>query len=115
MRRTGDLEVSHRIGHFAVDPDLEVKVRAEAVAGAVAVADDLALGDLLPGRDRKGLLVGVTGGETATVVDAGVVAIAAAARLRLSEDHGSRSRGADRRAARNRDVDARVVLVGTVD
>src|SRR4051794_10469736 len=65
--RTDALEVAHRIGGNAVDPDLEVDVRAEAVAGAVAVADHLALGDLLAGRHREGFLVGVAGREPAAV------------------------------------------------
>ena len=38
------LQIAEGIGRLAVDPDLEVNVRAEAVAGAVAESDDLALG-----------------------------------------------------------------------
>ena len=37
------LEVAHRIDGGAVDPDLEVEVVAEAVAGAADVADHVAL------------------------------------------------------------------------
>lgn len=42
------LQVAQRVGGLPVDPDLEVHVWAEAVPGAVAEADDLPLGDLLP-------------------------------------------------------------------
>src|SRR5260221_5801565 len=90
------LKVTHRVRHGAVYTNLEVQVRAEAVAGATGVADDVALRDGLPGRDGEGGLVGVTGGEPATVVDAGVVAVAAAARLGLGEDDGAAGGGTDR-------------------
>ena len=51
-RREGEdpqLQIPERVRRLAVDPHLEVDVRAEAVAGAVAQADDLSLGDLLAG------------------------------------------------------------------
>src|SRR4051794_21365584 len=42
-----ELEVAERVRRLAVDADLEVHMRPEAVASAVAEADDLALGHLL--------------------------------------------------------------------
>src|SRR4051794_21471939 len=42
------LEVAHWVDGRPVDPDLEVQVRPEAEAGAVADPDDLTLADLLP-------------------------------------------------------------------
>src|SRR2546423_1571891 len=95
------LKVAHGIRHRTVDSHLEMDVRAEAVAGAAAVADDLSLGDGLPRGDGEGALVRVTGGEPAAVVDAGVVAVAAAARLGLGEDHRAGRGGADRRPFRH--------------
>src|SRR6476659_7135267 len=85
-------------------------VRAEAVAGAVAVADDLALGDLLTGGHREGLLMRVAGGEPAAVIDAGEVAVAAAARLGLGEDQRSRCRRTNRSAAGHGDIYSLVEL-----
>ena len=43
----GELEVAERVRGLTVDPHLEVHMRTEAVAGAVAQSDDLALCDLL--------------------------------------------------------------------
>src|SRR5436190_16195755 len=85
-------------------------VRPEAVPGAVAVADHLALADALARGHREGLLVGVTGREPAAVVDAGVVAVAAARCLGLGERDGPRGGRPDRRAGGYGDVDAFVHL-----
>ena|SRR5436305_11882734 len=71
-----ELQIGERIRRLPIDPDLEVEVRAEAVARAVAQADDLRLTDGLAHRDQDPLLVPVTGGEAAAVVDAGVVPVA---------------------------------------
>ena len=49
----GALEVAHRVDGRAVDARLEVHVRAEAVAGAARVADDLALRDALADARRR--------------------------------------------------------------
>src|SRR3978361_346519 len=59
--------------------------------------------------------MGVAGGEPAAVVDAGVVAVAAAAGLRLGEDDGAAGRGPNRRPFRHGDVDSGVVLVAGAD
>src|SRR4051794_19063945 len=83
-------------------------MRAEAKAGAVADADHLPLADLLADRDGDRLLVGVAGGDPATVVEAGVVAVA---RLRTRDRDGAGGGGLDRRAARDADVDAGVTAL----
>src|SRR2546423_1874039 len=99
------LQVAQRIYRVPVDPDLEVQVGAEAVAGAAHVADHLSLGDLGAGRHRERGLVGVTGRETPAVVDARVVAVAA--RPPGQDDRSGRG-GVDRRAVGNADVDTGV-------
>src|ERR1700710_3191079 len=88
-----------------------MKVGAEAVSGAAGVAEDVPLRDGLACGDREGALWGVTGGDPTAMVDARVVAVAAAAGLRLGEDHGAVGGGADRGSFRDRDVDSRGVLV----
>src|SRR5262245_65039297 len=80
-------------------------VRSEAVAGAIRDADDLRLRHLLAPRDEDPLLVRVAGGETAAVVDAGVVPVAA---LGSGDRDGPGRSRAYRRAGRDRDVDALV-------
>src|ERR1700710_1414475 len=92
-----------------------MKAGAEAVSGAGGVADDLRLRAGLACGDREGALVGVTGGEPTAMVDARVVAVAAAAGLRLGEDHGAVGGGADRGSFRDRDVDSRGGLVAGAD
>src|ERR1700733_4545135 len=92
-----------------------MQVRAKAVAGATGVPDDVALRNGLPRGDRERALVRVTGGDPTAVVDAGVVAVAATAGLRLGEDHGAAGGGPDRGAFRHGDVDPRVVLVAGAD
>jgi hypothetical protein len=109
------LKITQWVGHLTVYTNLEVDVRPKAVPGAAAVADHLALIDLLSGADGEGRLVGVTGGQTPAVVDSGVVPVAAAFGLRLGEGDGAREGGADRRAFRHGDVDPRVVLVMPFD
>src|ERR1700733_9921706 len=109
------LKVTHRVGDGAVYTNLEMQVRTEAVTGAAAVPDDVALRNRLAGRDRERALVGVAGGEPAAVVDAGVVAVAAAAGLGLGEDHGAVGGGADRGAFRDGDVDPGMELVAGAD
>src|SRR4051794_2471050 len=101
-------EVGHRIGDLAVDSHLEVKVRAEAEASAVADPDHLALAHVLALADGEARLVRVAGRDPAPVVDAGEVAVAAARGLGLGELHDPVGGGVDRRAARHPDVDAGV-------
>src|SRR6478735_6135318 len=103
------LEEAHRVRRDPVDPHLEMKVGTEAVAGATDVSDDLALIDAAR-RDREGGLMGVASGDAAAVIDAGVVAVAAALRLGLVEDDRPGLGGADRSSGRDRDVDAGVQL-----
>src|SRR5690242_4989201 len=90
-------------------------VWTRAVTGVAAETDDLALAHRLPGRDQEFRLMGVAGGEPAAVVDAGVVAVAAAFGLRLGEDDGAGEGGVDRRPFRDGDVDPGVVLVAGAD
>src|SRR5947207_5294203 len=71
-----ELQIGERVGRLPVDPDLEVEVRTEAIARAVAEHDDLRLAHRLADRDQDPLLVSVAGGEPAAVVDAGVVPVA---------------------------------------
>src|SRR4051794_14347753 len=86
-------------------------MRPEAEAGAVRVADDLALAHVLALADREALLMRVARGEPVAVVDAGVVPVAAARRLRLREHHGTVGRRVDGRATRDPDVDARMAAL----
>src|SRR5947208_1737625 len=88
-----------------------MQVRAEAEAGAVRVADDLALAHVLALADREALLVRVAGREAAAVVDARVVPVAAARRLGLREHHRPGGGGVDRRPTRDPDVDARMAAL----
>src|SRR6476469_2728318 len=83
--RYAALQVAEGIGWCAVDPDLEVEVIAEAVAGAADVADHVSLRDA-PRGDRERGLVGVTGLQAAAVVQAAEVAVAAAFRFGLDEN-----------------------------
>src|SRR3954462_14293973 len=99
------LQITHRINRRAVDPDLEMHVGAEAVAGAADGADHLALADVLADVDADRSLVAVTGRDAAAVLDAGVVPVAADP---SGDRHGPAGGCADRRACRSRDVDARV-------
>src|SRR3954452_719023 len=101
-------EVVQRVRDRAVDPHLEVQVRAEAQPGAAGVADDLALRDARPERGREARLVRVARRQRRAVRDARVVAVAAGRADRLHERDLARRGGADRRAARDADVDARV-------
>src|SRR6476469_1622346 len=98
-------QVAHGIDDLPVHAHLEVEVGAEAEAGAVADPDHLALAHLLADGDRYRLLVGVAGGETAAVVDTGVVAVAG---LRAGDRHGAGGSRVDGRPGRDADVDARV-------
>ena len=84
-----------------------MEVVAKAVACAADVSDDLALLDRA-GGDREARLMGVAGGDAAAVVDAGVVAVAAALGLGLVEDDRSGLGGSNRRPGGNRDVHAGV-------
>src|SRR5438874_5807017 len=103
----GCLEVTHRIDGGAVDPDLEMEVRAEAVAGAVHEPDRLPLRHALADGDVDRLLMAITGRHSAAVVDARVVAVAADP----AGDHDSARRGGvDRRPGRDTDVDPGVEL-----
>ncbi len=84
-----------------------MEVVAEAVAGTADVADHVALLDR-PGSDREARLMGVAGREPAAVIDAGVVAVAAALGLALGEGDRAVFGGTDRRPGRHGDVDALV-------
>ncbi len=84
-----------------------MEVVAEAAAGAADQSDHVALRDRARG-DQELRLVGVTAREPAAVVDAGVVAVAAARGLGLDQDDVAVLDGADRGARRRRDVDAGV-------
>src|SRR5918996_149109 len=95
------LKVTERVCRRAVDADLEVEVVAEAVPGAADVADHLALADAAGGQ-REARLVRVAGGDACTVVDAGVVPVAAVGRR---ERDRARLRGTDRGSRWNRNVD----------
>src|SRR3954453_7942975 len=108
-------QVRNGVRNRAVDPHLEVKVGAEAVARAVADPDYLALLDVLAERDGEALLVGVAGGDAAAVIDAGVVAVATAGGLRLFENHGPVGGRADRGAGGDGYGDAGIVPVAAVD
>src|SRR5919197_1665118 len=87
----------------------------EAVAGAVAVADHLALAHVLALGDGEAPLVRVAGREATAVVDACVVPVAAAGRLGLGEEEGAGGRRVERRPGGARDVDPGVELVAAVD
>src|SRR4051812_10038137 len=80
----------------------------EAAAGAPNVADHLALFDLCAHRRAEPRLVRVTRRQRARVLDAGEVPVAARGRLALHEHDLAVRGGADRRAGRDADVDARV-------
>src|SRR4051812_5393644 len=115
VRRTGAvdgrvsaLQVVHGVDDRAVDPHLEVQVRAVAAARAARVADDLALADARAHRGAEARLVRVARRHRRRVLDAGVVAVAARGRLALHQDDPARGGGADRRARRDADVDAGV-------
>src|SRR6266536_34514 len=97
------LEVAERVDGDAVDPDLEMEVRAGAEAGAADVADHLALRDVLAAGDRDARLVAVRRGEAAAVVDHHEVAVAG---LPAAVDDAAGSGGVDRRAVWDADVDA---------
>src|SRR3954454_1572160 len=106
VRSSRVLQVVQRVRHRAVDPHLEVEVRAEAQAGAAADADDLALADVRPERGGEARLVGVARRQRRGVRDARVVAVAARRARRLHERDLARGGRADRRPARHADVDA---------
>src|SRR5206468_12002001 len=72
-RRTADgLQIAHRVNGCAIDADLEVDVRTEAVAGAARGADHLTLLNGLADAHADRRLVRVAGRDPAAVVDAGV-------------------------------------------
>src|SRR5207248_5776278 len=95
-------EITERIHGRAVEAHLEVDVRACAEAGAAAVADHLALGDLLAAGGRDPRLMAVQRGDPAAVVDHHEVAVAG--HPAAPEDLAGR-RGVDRGAGRDADVD----------
>src|SRR3954453_4348117 len=102
------LEVVKRVHNRAIDPRLEVQVRAEAAARAARVADDLALGDVRADARPEARLVRVARRERPRVLDAREVAVAAARGLGLHERDRAGRGGADRGPARDADVDPRV-------
>src|SRR5437588_6629359 len=99
------LEVAQRVDRRPVDPHLEVQVRAEAVARAADVADQLSLCDLRARADGEGRLVGVAGRHPAAMVDTGVVAVAADPACK--DDRPGRG-SVDRRSVGDADVDSGV-------
>src|SRR5215211_2763769 len=101
-------QVAHRVDGLAVDPHLEVKVGPEAEARAVAYPDHLPLAHVLADRDGDRRLMRVAGRDPASVVDAGVVAVAG---LRPGDRDRAVGGGVDRRSARDSDVDARVAAL----
>src|ERR687896_613560 len=96
------LQVAHRVDRRPARARLELQVVAEAVAGAADVADHLALADGGAVRGGEARLVRVARGQAATVLDAGVVPVAADPAHQHHAPGGGR---ADRRAAPYRDVD----------
>src|SRR5262245_31231382 len=98
------LEVAERVDRRAVDADLEMQVRPEAVARAADVAEHLALRDGAA-ADRDARLVGVAGREPTAVVDDHEVPVAAHP---AGEDHGPARRRVNRRPVADADVDPRV-------
>src|SRR6478736_319010 len=104
-------KVIQRVRDRAVDPHLEVQVRAEAATGAAGEADDLALADLLAQRDAERRLMRVAGGHRAGVLDAREVPVAARGGLRLQQRDAPGGRGVDRRSRRDADVDAGVAAL----
>src|SRR5690606_28729973 len=95
-----------RIDRVAGDADFVVQVRAGRAAGRADVTDQLALGDLLPRRDRIARQVRITGLDLPAMLDLDIVAVAAEA-LGLRDD--AVGRGVNRGAGRLREVDALVV------
>src|SRR5688572_1142227 len=103
--RVTPLEVAHRVDGRPVHARLEMQVVAEAVPGAADVADHLAAADGRAVRGREARLVGVAARQARGVLDAGVVAVAADP----AHQHDAPAvRRVDRRATRDRDVDAGV-------
>src|SRR5438093_13650532 len=97
------LEVAQRVYWSAVDPDLEVEMRPEAVAGAADVPDRLPLRDRLPHARGDARLVGVRRREPAAVVDRYEVPVALHP-ARVHDPPGGC--GVDRRARGGGDVDS---------
>src|SRR5689334_10799596 len=84
---------------------LEMQVRPRGVPGGALVADLLAGRHLLPDGHRDGRHVAVVGEEAVAVVDEYGIAVP----LRRSRRHDDADAGgADRRAVRGREIDARV-------
>ena len=99
-------QVPRRVLRLAVDPSLEVQVRAGAAPGAADVADHLALLDARALRGGEARHMGVARRELAGVRDADDVPVAA---LLAGEADASARRGPDGRAGGGRDVDPVVV------
>src|SRR4051812_17307064 len=100
--RRASAEVVHRVHDGPVYPGLEVEVRPEAQPGAAGEADHLSLAHALPDADLDARLVAVARRQRPGVLDARVVAVAA---RRPRDAHRAARRGADRRPARDPDVD----------
>src|SRR5262249_12074448 len=109
------LKVTHRVSDFAEYTNLEMEVGAEAIPRAAGIPDYLSLTNRLARGDGETRLVRVAGGETPAVVDAGVVAVAAARGLGLGESGGPAQGRMDRRSFRDGDIDPRVELVAGAD
>src|SRR4051794_33973179 len=82
-----------------------MQVRAGRRPGVAAVADHLALGDFIAGAHRVAGLVPVTARQSASMIDAGVVAVAAGVG---GDDDGPGLGGTHWRALGHGDVDALV-------
>src|SRR5262249_7191764 len=97
-----ELQVAERVDRLAVETDLEMEVRTEAVAGAADVADHLALRDVCAAPDREAGLVRIGGREAAAVVDDDDVPVAL---LPAGHDDCAGRRGVNRRPVADADVD----------
>ena len=105
------IQVRARIRGRAVPADLEVHVRAGAVAGAAHLADLLAGLDVLAHGDVALGQVGVARGVAAGVLDTDHLAVAA---LLAGDADGAAVGRADGRAGRHGDVGAAVGVVAAV-
>src|SRR5262249_39119701 len=99
------LQVPERVDGRAVDPHLEVQVRAEAVPGAADVPDHVALVHVLAAGDGDRALGAICGREVAAVVDHRQVAVT---RLPAAVDDRAARRGVNRRPIAHADVDSLV-------
>jgi len=97
-------QVGHRVDWCAVNPHFEMQVGTGRGAGAADEPDQLALLHLLADSDQYAGLVGVAGAQAGAVVDARVVAVAAALLGDLHQSDGASSRRDDGSAKRGAEV-----------